>query len=86
MPLVESMLSVIRSNKAIMLDKSKRFRKTLGGYDKVKGQQFNFPKASPEQLQILRERIKKRQNQIRKKRLLTFLLILIVLYFLFVYK
>ena len=86
MPLVESMLSVIRSNKAIMLDKSMRFRKTLGGYDKVKDQQFNLPKATPQQLQVIRERIEKRQNQIRKRRLFVFLLILIVMYFLFVYK
>ncbi len=34
MPLGESMISTVKSNKSIMLDKSKRFRKTLGGYNK----------------------------------------------------
>ena len=52
MPFGESFLVNIKSNKSIMLDKSKRFRKTLGGFDGSKKNQFDFPKAT---LEILLE-------------------------------
>ncbi len=86
MPFVESMLSVLRSNKSIMLDKSKRFRKTLGYNNEPKKQQFNFPKATPKELLLIKERIKKQRRQIRKRRLLVFAILLVALYFLFVFK
>lgn len=63
MPLGESMRSVLKSNKSIMLDKSKRFKKTLGGYDKNRKMEFDLPKATPKQLREIRQRIKK-DNQI----------------------
>jgi hypothetical protein len=56
MPFSESMISVLKSNKNIMLDKSKRFRKTLGGYDKKRKIQYDFPKATPEQLIEIRKK------------------------------
>ena len=46
MPLGESMISSIKSNKRIMLDKSKRFRKTLGGYGDSHKTEYDFPKAT----------------------------------------
>lgn len=58
MPLGESMVSVLKSNKNIMLDKSKRFRKTLGGYGKNGKVEYNLPKATPEQLLEIRKRLK----------------------------
>ena len=63
MPLGESMRSTLKSNKSIMLDKSKRFRKTLGGYDKSRKTEYNLPKATPKQLREIRQKLKK-ENQI----------------------
>ena len=59
MPLGESMISTLKSNNKIKLDKSKRFRKTLGGYNKKKKVEYNLPTATPEQLENIRARIKK---------------------------
>ena len=63
MPLGESMISTVKSNKRIMLDKSKRFRKTLGGYNKNRKVDYNFPEATPEYLEEIRKKLKK-ENQI----------------------
>ena len=63
MPLGGSMISTLKSNKNIMLDKSRRFRKTLGGYDKRRKVEYNFPKATPQQLKMIRDKLKK-ENQI----------------------
>ncbi|WP_179321279.1 hypothetical protein [Winogradskyella helgolandensis] len=63
MPFAESMMSTLRSNNAIKLDKSKRFRKTLGGYDKQRKTEYNFPKATPQQLEMIKYKLK-RENQI----------------------
>lgn len=62
MPLGESMISTVKSNKSIMLDKSKRFRKTLGGYGNNKKTEYNFPKATSEQLKAIRIKLRK-ENQ-----------------------
>tara|TARA_B100000809_G_C15110486_1_gene520406 strand:+ start:1568 stop:1786 length:219 start_codon:yes stop_codon:yes gene_type:complete len=59
MLLGESMISSLKSNKSIKLDKSKRFRKTLGGYGKNRKLEFDFPKANPELLEQIRLKIKK---------------------------
>ena len=45
MPLAESMISSLKSNKSVMLDKSKRFRKRLCGYNKNRKGNFDFPEA-----------------------------------------
>ncbi|WP_417860065.1 hypothetical protein [Winogradskyella sediminis] len=62
MPLGESMRSTLKSNKAIMIDKSRRFRKTLGGYNKGKKKVVNFPNATSEDLQLIKQKLKK-ENQ-----------------------
>lgn len=77
MPLGESMRSTLKSNKSIMLDKSKRFRKTLGGYDKNRKIEFNLPKATPEQLKEIRRKLKK-ENQNLWIKILSITAILIV--------
>ncbi|MBC3845137.1 hypothetical protein H8K90_01985 [Winogradskyella echinorum] len=77
MPLGESMRSTLKSNKSIMLDKSKRFRKTLGGYDKNRKIEFNLPKATPEQLKEIRQKLKK-ENQNLWIKILSITAILIV--------
>lgn len=63
MPLGESMISAVKSNKSIMLDKSKRFRKTLGGYNKNRKIEYDLPKATPKQLGTIRKKQKK-ENQL----------------------
>lgn len=85
MPFGESFLTTIKSNKSIMLDKSKRFRKTQGGFDWSKSKQFNFPKTTPEQLEEIRMRIQKDQKRVIKKQIIVFLVIIIALVFLYLY-
>ena len=46
-----------------MLDKSKRFRKSLGGYGKKIKVEYNLPEATPKQLRDIREKLKK-ENQL----------------------
>jgi hypothetical protein len=62
MPLAESMISSLKSNKSIRLDKSKRFRKTLGGYDKGRKGNFDFPQSTPEMLLEIRKKLKREQQ------------------------
>lgn len=59
MPLGESMISSLKSNNSIKLDKSSRFRKTLGGYGKNRKPEFDFPEANPELLEQIRLKAKK---------------------------
>lgn len=79
MPTGESFLSTIKSNKAIMLDKSRRFRKTLGGYDWSKSPKLDLPKATPEQLKEIRLRIKLENRKIKLKQFVIVLIITIPL-------
>lgn len=62
MPFGESFITNIKSNKSIMLDKSKRFKKTLGGFDSSKTNQFDFPESTPEILFEIRTKIRKQQR------------------------
>ena len=64
MPLGESMLSTLKSNKSIILNKSNRFRKTLGGYGRAKKTEYNLPKATPEMLEAIRIKMK-RENRMQ---------------------
>ena len=64
MPFAESMISVVKSNKSIMLDKSKRFRKTQGGYGKNKKVEYDFPEATPEVLKEIKIKIKMEKRQL----------------------
>ena len=68
------MISTVKSNKNIMLDKSAHFRKTKGGYDPNKANQFDFPETTPE---IIRE-IQERFRVERKRRLIKILLIVVL--------
>lgn len=85
MPFGESFLSTLRSNKAIMLDKTKRFRKTKGKYgDITKEIEFEYHNATPEELELFKNQLKK-ENRIRiiKALIITlFLLTIIVVLFL----
>ena len=64
MPLAESMISSLNSNKSVMLDKSKRFRKTLCGYNKNRKGNFDFPEATPEILLKIRKKLKREQQRL----------------------
>lgn len=85
MPFGESFLTVIKNNKSIMLDKSRRFRKTSGGFDWSKGQQFDFPKSTPEELKRIRQKLKQENRQIRFKQILVLSIIMLILISTFVY-
>jgi len=85
MPFGESFLATIRSNKSIMLDKSRRFRKTSGGFDWSKSKQFNFSKATPEELKAIREKLKEENRQTRAKQIFLFCIIMLVLISAFIY-
>lgn len=63
MSLGGSMASTLKSNKSIMLDKSKRFRKSLGGYGKKRKIEYDLPEANPKLLRDIRKKIKK-ENQL----------------------
>ncbi|MBT8244636.1 MAG: hypothetical protein HKP48_07485 [Winogradskyella sp.] len=84
MPLGESMLSTLKSNKNILKDKSKHFRKTRGGYSKKPKTGYDFPKASPELLLEIKEKIQKQNKKTRTLSLLIagVLVVVIVLYIL----
>ena len=76
MPFGEAMLSTLKSNKRIRLDKSKRFRKTLGGYGPKLKVQYNFPKASSDQLKAIRDRLQaERRTSVLRHLLIVFLIV-----------
>ncbi|TXG38685.1 hypothetical protein [Seonamhaeicola maritimus] len=85
MPLAESMLSTLKSNRNIMLDKSRRFRKTVGGYAWSKDELIDFPKASKKELNVIRNKIQKENRKTRIRQWLTFLIIFIILFSTFLY-
>ncbi|WP_165453887.1 hypothetical protein [Hyunsoonleella flava] len=58
-----------------MLDKSKHFRKTMGGYKWSGKDQFNFSEATPEQLTEVRDKLLKE----RKKRNIKLGIVLLVI-------
>lgn len=85
MPGGEYIFSSLKSNKSIMLDKTKRFKKTLGGYGYVNKAQFDLPEATPEVLRNIRDRLQQERRQLHLKRgiiffIITFVLMLIVIY------
>lgn len=79
MPLGESMISTIKSNKSIMLDKSRRFRKTLGGYDSKEKPEYDFPKATPELLENIRLKIKHENRKATIKGIITFFIVALII-------
>lgn len=75
MPFAESFQTTLKNNKTIMTDKSKHFRKTLGGFEWSGKNQFDFPEATPQQLKEIRERIKK-ENRVRNVKLFSVLFVI----------
>ena len=83
MPFGESFLTTIKNNKSIMLDKSRRFRKTPGGFDWSKSQQFDFPKTTSEEIKRIREKLKKENRQIRVKQIIVLSVVILISTFLY---
>ncbi|WP_298900366.1 hypothetical protein [uncultured Psychroserpens sp.] len=75
MPLGESMISSLKSNKSIRLDKSSRFKKTLGGYGKNAKSEFDFPEASPELLHQIKQKAKKDHKRHQVISLVSFIIL-----------
>ena len=85
MPLGESMISILKSNKNIMLDKSRRFRKNKGSFDWSKDQLIDFPKASEGELKKIRERIQKENRGSRISEWIIFSIIFVITFSAFLY-
>ena len=79
MPFGESMNSIIKSNKKIMLDKSRHFRKTLGGYASKTKPDYDFPKANQKFLKEFRYKLKARKRKRTVRVVLIFLITLFAL-------
>ncbi|MFK7833041.1 MAG: hypothetical protein AB8B52_07185 [Winogradskyella sp.] len=86
MPLGEAMISSLKSNKSIRLDKSRRFRKTLGGYAKSKNTTCDVPKATPSQLKVIRQKLEKENQRLTIKTICISAVISISLVLMFFYK
>ncbi len=82
MPLGESMISVLKSNKNLKLIKENRF-KSLAKWRKPKKTKYNFPEATPQVLREIRERLKKERKLRLIKQLVIFITIIGVFLFLF---
>ena len=80
MPTGESMLSSLKSNKSIKLDKSTRFKKTLGGYGKNKKPEYDFPEASPELLKEIRLKTQKDHKRTQLFLTLVFMVAFLILF------
>ncbi|MGJ8592128.1 MAG: hypothetical protein ACSHXF_06250 [Aquaticitalea sp.] len=85
MPVGEYMFSSLKSNKNIMLDKTKRFKKTLGGYGDVDNAQFDFPETSPDVLSNIRNRLQKEERRLLTKQLILFCAITIIILSIVIY-
>jgi hypothetical protein len=79
MPLVDTMLSTVRSNKSAMLDKSKHFRKTTGSKSKKTKTEYDFPESSPEVLSNIREKLKLQNEKTRTKQFIIFMVLVVVI-------
>ncbi|MEC3907125.1 hypothetical protein VOI54_08840 [Tamlana sp. 2201CG12-4] len=85
MPLGESFISTLKSNRSIMLDKSRRFRKIPGSYDQSKKEFLNLPKAKPEGLLEIKIRIQKENRVVFIKQLLFVALSMVAVISLIIY-
>ena len=82
---VQSMIAIIKNNEK-MRSSRKKFKKTLGGYGSHSKPEYNFPKATPEILQEIRERLKKEKKKrvIKQGVIWTLLLVAFVLLITFI--
>jgi hypothetical protein len=77
MPFGKSMISSVKSNKSEMLDESKRFIKTVGGYVKREKGEANVSKATAEQLLEIKRR-HRRENSALWIRIIGLSILLII--------
>lgn len=73
-----SMNVVLKNNKKL-LNKREKFKKTLGGYGKSKKPEYDFPKAQPQTLKRIRERMIYENEQLLRRRIIAFVAICIIL-------
>lgn len=81
----QSMIAIIKNNEK-MRSSRKKFKKTLGGYGSHSKPEYNLPKATPEVLREIRERLKKEQKKrvIKQGVIWTVLLVTVVLLITFI--
>lgn len=78
-------MNVVLKNNKNLLNKRKKFRKTLGGYGNEEKTEYDFPKAQSHTIRRLKERIKYENEQILKRRIIVFIAISIILITGFIY-
>ena len=78
MPFAESMISVVKSNKNIMLNKSRHFRKTKSIYKHAEKPEYNLPNATPQILSEIKERLE-RERKLRILKITVFILLVSIL-------
>lgn len=83
MPLGESMISILKSNKSIRLIKENRF-KSAAKWGEIKKTEYDFPKATPQLLREIRQRLKRERKQLFFKRLIVFVTIISIIFFLYI--
>lgn len=70
-------------NNRDLVSKRKERGGLTGSYSNVKLSEF--PKATPEQLKEIKERMKREQKQTRKKQIFAMLIIVLALFFLYIF-
>ena len=59
----QAMITAIKNNEKMRRQKRERFKKQIGGYGSLEKTEYNLPKATPEQLNAIRIRMKKERRQ-----------------------
>jgi radical SAM superfamily enzyme YgiQ (UPF0313 family) len=77
---VQTMITSLKNNKN-QLSKYDRFKNAKGHYGNNKTE-FNFPKATPEELKLIKEKIQRENKQLRRKQyIIVSVLFCIILFF-----
>ncbi len=85
MPLGESMQSILKSNKNIMLDKSKHFRKSQSKFTSNKKVEYNLPQSNTKILRDIKSRLKNDQEKADRNQFVMLVFTFIVVAVIMVY-
>lgn len=80
MPLGESMITTLRNNKLINLNREDRFASANNGSNKTKLDFDNLPKSTPDTIRRIQEKIK-RENKLRQQKRLLLIGLFVVFLF-----
>ena len=74
---VQTMITSLKNNRN-QLSKHDRFKNAKGHYRNNKTE-FNFPEATPEELERIKEKIRRENKQLRRKQLIVLGIVLVIL-------